>query len=265
MAWMLLMPLLLWVLLAFGMFAFSSWLVALVGEWWTGVLGVTVPVPDHTGWQGFWDDVKSFFSGTGAVVALVVIKVALFLLLALVNKYVVLIVLSPTPGLCSKLTETNHGPHLPLQPVAAGEGHRSRYPHRVTQRLPGAVDHTAGVDGHLFHAPADPSSVVALFLVSAYFYGFSMFDYAFERRRMRVGESVRAVNGHLGMVLANGALFSLLGELLDRGPGLRAADGCGGGHARTGGEGRPNRRSTHPVGRPCAHCSCSRSCASACP
>jgi CysZ protein len=58
-----------------------------------------------------------------------------------------------------------------------------------------------------------PVSAVLLFLVSAYFYGFSMFDYAFERRRMRVTESVRKVNANLGMVLANGALFSLLSKL----------------------------------------------------
>jgi len=38
-------------------------------------------------------------------------------------------------------------------------------------------------------------------------------DYVFERRRMRIGESVRAVNDRMGIVLANGALFSLLMKL----------------------------------------------------
>ena len=55
-----------------------------------------------------------------------------------------------------------------------------------------------------------PISMVALFLVSAYFYGFSMFDYVYERRRLHIGETVRAVNDRLGAVLANGACFSLL-------------------------------------------------------
>jgi CysZ protein len=55
-----------------------------------------------------------------------------------------------------------------------------------------------------------PVSFMLLFAVSAYFYGFSMVDYVFERRRMRIGESVRAVNDRMGIVLANGALFSLL-------------------------------------------------------
>ena len=55
--------------------------------------------------------------------------------------------------------------------------------------------------------------LILLFAVSAYFYGFSMFDYVFERRRMRIGESVKAVNDRSGAVLANGALFSLLMKL----------------------------------------------------
>ncbi|HMC97919.1 MAG TPA: EI24 domain-containing protein, partial [Flavobacteriales bacterium] len=65
----------------------------------------------------------------------------------------------------------------------------------------------------LFVPVLAPVSVVFLFIVSAYFYGFSMFDYVFERRRMRIGESVRAVNSRLGLVLTNGALFSLVMKL----------------------------------------------------
>ena len=214
MAWLFLMPLLLWVLLALGMFAFSSWLVALVGEWWTGLLGVTMPAPEHAGWQGFWADVKSFFSGTGAVVALVVIKVALFLLLALVNKYVVLIVLSPVLAYASELAEermTGRTFPFSLSQLAkdAGRGILIALRNGFLE-----LSITLVVWTVTFFMPLlIPFSAVALFLVSAYFYGFSMFDYAFERRRIRVGESVRAVNSNLGMVLANGALFSLLSKL----------------------------------------------------
>ena len=62
----------------------------------------------------------------------------------------------------------------------------------------------------LFVPFISPISFVLLFLVSAYFYGFSMFDYVFERRRMRIGETARAVNSQLGAVMANGMCFSLL-------------------------------------------------------
>jgi len=55
-----------------------------------------------------------------------------------------------------------------------------------------------------------PFTAVFLFLVSSYFYGFSMFDYMFERRRLRVRDSVQAVNRHMGAVIANGMCFSLL-------------------------------------------------------
>ena len=54
-----------------------------------------------------------------------------------------------------------------------------------------------------------PISFILLFIVSSYFYGFSMFDYVFERRRMRIKETARAVNDRLGLVMANGSLFQL--------------------------------------------------------
>jgi len=214
MAWLFLVPALLWVLFAFGLFTFSSWLVGLLGEWWTGVLGVSVPVPEQEGWRGMWSDVKTFFSGTGALAALVVIKVALFLLLALVNKYVVLIMLSPLLAYASELAEEKiTGRSFPFNAVQllkdAGRGIlialRNGFLELSITLLLWTVT--------FFMPLLIPVSAVLLFLVSAYFYGFSMFDYAFERRRMRVTESVRKVNANLGMVLANGALFSLLSKL----------------------------------------------------
>lgn len=51
-------------------------------------------------------------------------------------------------------------------------------------------------------------SPVALFLVSAYFYGFSFVDYAIERKRFNVKQSVRYVNKNVGMVTGVGAIFA---------------------------------------------------------
>ncbi len=52
-------------------------------------------------------------------------------------------------------------------------------------------------------------SPLALFVVSAYFYGFSFVDYAVERKRYNVRQSVRYVNHHIGMVTGIGAVFAL--------------------------------------------------------
>ena len=62
----------------------------------------------------------------------------------------------------------------------------------------------------LFLAPLAPVSVVVLWFVSSWFYGFSMFDYVFERQRLGVQASARAARERRGVVLANGMLFNLL-------------------------------------------------------
>lgn len=43
-----------------------------------------------------------------------------------------------------------------------------------------------------------------------YFLGFSMMDYSYERRRMKISEGVRFTRRHKGIAIANGFLFSLL-------------------------------------------------------
>lgn len=50
---------------------------------------------------------------------------------------------------------------------------------------------------------------VAIFFSSAYFYGFSFIDYAVERKRYNVRQSVRYVNKNIGVVTGIGIIFSL--------------------------------------------------------
>ncbi len=50
---------------------------------------------------------------------------------------------------------------------------------------------------------------IIMFLVTSYFYGFSFLDYAIERKRMNVNESVRYMRNNKGMVMGNGFLFAL--------------------------------------------------------
>jgi len=48
-----------------------------------------------------------------------------------------------------------------------------------------------------------------LFLISAYFYGFSFLDYTAERRKMKVKESVDFVKQNKGIAIGNGGIFAL--------------------------------------------------------
>lgn len=52
-------------------------------------------------------------------------------------------------------------------------------------------------------------SPFALFFTSAYFYGFSFMDYAVERKRYNVRQSVRYVNKKIGVVIGIGTVFAL--------------------------------------------------------
>lgn len=53
-------------------------------------------------------------------------------------------------------------------------------------------------------------SLVALSLISWYFYGFSMLDYCCERRKMSVSQSVKYTREHKWLAISNGCLYSLL-------------------------------------------------------
>ena len=50
---------------------------------------------------------------------------------------------------------------------------------------------------------------ILLFFISAYFYGFSFLDYAIERKRLNIKESVQFMRNNKGIVVANGFVFSL--------------------------------------------------------
>lgn len=52
-------------------------------------------------------------------------------------------------------------------------------------------------------------SPFAIFFTSAYFYGFSFMDYAIERRRINIRQSVRYVNRNVGTVTGIGTIFAL--------------------------------------------------------
>lgn len=54
-----------------------------------------------------------------------------------------------------------------------------------------------------------PLSAIFLFLIGAYFYGFSTMDYTNERRRLKVGESIKFIRTHKGIAVSNGMIFSL--------------------------------------------------------
>lgn len=210
MGWLFLVPVLLWVLLAIGLVAVLQGPVDRLSDW----VALQLEVPVQEGAQDWWSDVKAFFNGAREVIVAILLKLAVAYLLFVANKYIVLILLSPLLAYASERTEE----------IITGRSFPFSWGQLMKDALRGALIAlrngimelaiTVGIWFLTLFVPVlAPVSFVLLFTVSAYFYGFSMFDYVFERRRMRIGESVKAVNDRIGAVLANGALFSLVMKL----------------------------------------------------
>lgn len=205
--WVFIAPVVLWLLLFFGLFTALLGPVNELSHFVAGLLDIPMSEEDAS----WWSSTKSFFTGAWQLLTLVLLKAAIAYILYRVNKYLVLILLSPLLAYASESTEE----------ILTGNSFPFSWSQLLKDALRGSL--IAIRNGTmelvisiglwalmLIFPPFTPLALVLLFVVSAYFYGFSMFDYVFERRRMRIGESVRAVNERLGAVLANGALVGML-------------------------------------------------------
>lgn len=207
MGWLFLVPVLLWVALAFGMYHALEAITDAAGAWAAGYL----EIPLSNGESSWWADVKAWMNGARETVVRWVLRLAIGYLLFVANKYIVLVVLSPLLAYASELAEEKITGRV--FPFSFAQLMKDALRGALIAIRNGVLELSLSIliwAVTLFVPIIGPISLLVLFLVSAYFYGFSMFDYVFERRRMRIGESTRAANSQLGAVLANGALFSLL-------------------------------------------------------
>lgn len=127
------------------------------------------------------------------------------------NKYIVLIVLSPVLALLSEKTET----------ILTGK----RYPFSSGQFandiirgvlvalrnliIEVVIIAVFAISGILFPV-ISPFLFILMFVVSAYFYGFSMMDYNNERHRLSIREGTRLIRRNRILTVSNGAVFDLL-------------------------------------------------------
>ena len=211
MGWMFLAPILLWALFAFGLFQTGNWLVDAAQAWTGTYLGLDVPNTARDGWPGFWDDLKAVLNGARDVLVWVVLKLAIFWLVSLLGKYVVLVFLSPLLAYASEHTEDLlTGSRTPFR---LGRWLREMLRGMVMALRNGAVEIGVTVlawAATLFLPLMAPVTALLLWGVSCWFYGFSMFDYIHERQGLGLQDSVRAARQRRGPVLANGMLFNLL-------------------------------------------------------
>lgn len=187
----------------FGITLFTDWLDQLYQQWF----GITVKDTSFS----FLKDYKEFFSGAGQVVITVLLKIIMFFLILRVNKYVMLIILSPVLAYLSEKVDS----------ILTG----NEYPFNTGQFLKDvwrgvllAIRNmiiefiwVVGLWVLTFMVPLlIPFTALILFFVSAYYYGFSMIDYSNERKRLSVKNSIHYIKKHKGLTLGNGVVYQLI-------------------------------------------------------
>ncbi|NQW42755.1 MAG: EI24 domain-containing protein [Bacteroidetes bacterium] len=199
----LLMSILLQVGLLASIFIFSRYLA-------TGILGTYMP-HTITEFKGFWSFLNIFSGFSIAKLLSFLIGIGVFLVGTKLSKYIVLIVLSPVFALLSeKVEEIVTGKIFPfnmsqlLKDILRGviKALRNLFIEIGLIALFTLASFFAGTFNLLI--------VPILWLVSAYFYGFSMMDYVCERRKMSVSESVSFIRQNRGIALGNGLMYSVL-------------------------------------------------------
>ncbi|MBK6775794.1 MAG: EI24 domain-containing protein [Flavobacteriales bacterium] len=212
--WMFLVPVVLWILLVYGVVVLLQGPVDELSHWVASLFNIPFDAAANDGLAGFWNTVKALLEGARELIVLVVLKLLVGYVLFSINKYIVLIFLSPMLAYASERTERIlTGKDFAFSATQfvkdVGRG--------ALMALRNGLLELCVIIGcwvvTLFVPLLTPFTAVFLFLVSSWFYGFSMFDYVSERRRLRMRDSIDALKANRGMVLANGALFGLMMKL----------------------------------------------------
>lgn len=161
------------------------------------------------------NDFPSFFSFFNANfiqnITTVIVGLVVFFIAAKISKYLVLIILSPLFAYLSEVVEEKiTGQVYPfnlnqfMKDILRGI--RIAVRNFIIEFLLIGVFTVAG----FFAGPFAIFIVPLLWLISAYFYGFSMIDYTCERRRLGIKQSIVFIREHKVLAVTNGSLYTLL-------------------------------------------------------
>jgi len=156
-------------------------------------------------WE-FWG--SEFLANSVGILIKVIMQLLFFFLFAFLGGYIILIIMSPLLAYISEKTEA----------LVKGTDYPFSWIQLFKDALRGIV---IAVRNFVLESFAivilfilsfiplvQLISAPALFLISAYFYGFSFMDYTAERRKMKVGESVSFIRRNKGIAMGNGAPFA---------------------------------------------------------
>ncbi len=164
-----------------------------------------------------WVNIESWdFWGSGFIVTIIkgfiwiVLRILFFVIYAYIGGYVIIIMLSPVYAFLSEKTEEAlTGNKLPFDGVQLIKD-IIRGVFLAVRNLSVELFFTLILFVLSFIPVVGLLTPIALFLVSAYFYGFSFLDYTLERRRLKIGVSVRLMRKNKGLAIGNGFVFSFV-------------------------------------------------------
>lgn len=157
------------------------------------------------------DNVQGWFAKILRVMVGIVIWITATYIFWTFNKYIVLIVLSPVLALLSEKTETIlTGKKYPFSSGQfANDIIRGVLVAMRNMIIEVIIIAVFAISGILFPI-ISPFLFILMFIVSAYFYGFSMMDYNNERHRLSIREATRLIRRNRILTVSNGAVFDLL-------------------------------------------------------
>jgi len=136
-------------------------------------------------------------------------KIMFFLLFAYLGGYIIIILLSPVFSYLSERTEK----------IKTGVDYPFSFTQLLKDVLRGIIIALRNFSIELvltvlmfvlsFIPIIGWFAAIMLFFISAYFYGFSFMDYALERKKLNLKQSIRFMRENKGIVIANGFVFSL--------------------------------------------------------
>ena len=159
-----------------------------------------------------WIENNEFFSflfSASSVLTWIIIKISLFIILGIISGYLTLIILSPIYAWISEKIE--------------GDIKNISYPFKLGKFIKDVlraiiialrnsllqIGWTIGLFILSFVPGINLFTAPALFLVTAYFYGFSFLDYSHERIGLSMGQSIKEVRSKKYAAVTLGGLFLL--------------------------------------------------------
>ncbi|MFT4683366.1 MAG: CysZ protein [Flavobacteriales bacterium] len=206
-------PLAFVILFSIGAAAGIGTLNDLITEWVNGYIQIEeLPGAD------VWDKTLNFVKSMATYAINFIVWLSLIIVFHKLNKYLVLIVMSPVMSIISERTdEIITGKKYPfdwrqlIKDVWRGVliALRNLFFEMSITILLLSLNLAITVFLPFLSIITTPLVAVALFFIGAYYYGFSTMDYTNERYRLSTGESVRYIRKNKGLAVSNGSIFAL--------------------------------------------------------